>query len=192
MAEFKLNPSAQEKIMALARKKLHEACDSLVSHIRTVTLSRGRRAQGDVLMEGMPPYAFTGELRNKIENRQKEGDPNTRQVGAWKYLPAVVQEKGANIHPGKLMTIPRSDEAINFMMHHGAKARDFPKKLVMIPSRSRTGVFFLVEAKRGGSKNSARSVIHFILARNVRIPPHPWLVPSLKAHWPEMLKIMGS
>lgn len=190
--DFKPNPAGQEAIMKMARQKLQLACASLVNHIKTVTLSKGRRGQGDFLAEGMPPYLWSGALRNSVSQRWKEGDPNTQQVGSWTVRYARVQEQGANIHGSRgLLTIPRTDEAIAHLKG-GGTARSFPRPLKLIPSYRRPGIFFLIEERRGGSKNPRRTEIHFVLARNVRIPPHPWLVPSVHEHKDTMLKIMGS
>src|SRR5689334_19537834 len=152
--DFHVDPAFEANLLAMARPKLERACASLVTYIKTVKLSKGRRGQGDVLTEGEPPYAWSGSLRNSIINRWKEGDPNTQEVGTT-LMVGRVQEMGANItgHKG-LLTIPRSDAAIRHLKG-GGTARDFPRKLVMIPSRRRSGVFFLVEQKRGGKKNAA-------------------------------------
>lgn len=187
--DFTPDPHAMQNILAMARPKLERACVSLVTYIKTVKLSKGRRGQGDVLTEGEPPYAWSGTLRNSVHNRWKEGDPNTQQVGT-PLMYGRVQELGANITGKGLLTIPRSDAAIRHLKG-GGTARNFPRKLVMVPSRTRSGVFFLVEQRRGGKKNMARTEIHFILARHVRIPPHPWLQPSLIEHGPAMLKEMA-
>lgn len=190
--DFKPNPGAHEAMMKMARPKLRLACASLVNHIKTVKLAKGRRGLGDVLTEGEPPYSYSGGLRNRVTNKWKDGDPNTQQVGVWNYIAGVVQERGANIHGKRgLLTIPRTDEAIAHLKG-GGTARNFPRPLKMIPSRSRPGIFFLVEQRRGGPRNPKRTEIHFVLARNVRIPPHPWLLPSLHEHKDQMMKIMGS
>ena len=187
--DFTPDPNAMQNILAMARPNLERACASLVTYIKTVKLSKGRRGQGDVLTEGEPPYAWSGSLRNSIINRWKEGDPNTQQVGT-PLMHGRIQETGASITGRGLLTIPRSEEAIRHLKG-GGTARNFPKKLTMVPSR-RSGILFLVEAKRGGKKNPARSIIHFVLARHVRIPPHPWLVPSVTEHGPAMLQEMAS
>lgn len=188
--DFKPNPAGQEALMKKARSRLQLACADLVNYIKTTTLAKGRRSQGDVLSEGMAPYSWSGNLRQSVINRWKEGDPNTQQVGS-PLMYAAVQEKGANIHGRRgLLTIPRTAEAISHLKG-GGTARNFPRPLKLIPSRVRPGIFFLVEQRRGGSRNAARTEIHFVLARNVRIPPHPWLLPSLMAHKDAMLKIMS-
>lgn len=195
--DFKPNPAASDAIRKMVRPKLQMAAASLVNYIKSVKLAKGRRGLGDVLSEGESPYSWSGKLRNSVMQRWKAGDPDTQQVGT-NYFVGLVQEVGA---PGPgvaqpvgkkgLMTIPRSDEAIRHMKG-GGNARSFPKPLALIPSTKRTGIFFLVEKKRGGKVNATRTEIHFILARSVRIPPHPWLVPSLQEHGPEMLKAMGA
>ena len=195
--DVQLNPSFIQDLQAKLRPKLEKMCAGLVTYIRTVKLSKGRRGQGDVLSAGDTPYAWSGGLRNSVTQRWKEGDPNIQQVGTPNFI-GLVQEVGA---PGPgvqqpvgkhgLMTIPRSDEAIRHLKG-GGTARSFPKKLRMVPSRGRTGIFFLVEEKRGGKKNPARTVIHFVLARSVTIPPHPWLAPSLNEYGPQMLQSMES
>jgi len=187
--EFEVDPAFKDNLLAKARPRLKRACAGLVTYIKTVTLSKGRRGQGDVLTEGMPPYLGVGQLRNSVIQREKEGDPNTQQVGS-PTLQGRIQEKGVNITSGKLMTIPRTDEAIRHLQKPGATARTFPRPLVMIPSR-RSGVFYLVEKRRSGKRNAARTEIHFILAHHVHIPPHPWLIPSLHAYGPQMLQTMS-
>lgn len=195
--DFTPDPNAMRNLEAMARPKLERACASLVTYIKTVKLSKGRRGQGDVLTEGEPPYAWSGSLRNAVGQRWKEGDPNTQQVGVFADRSAHaavvgrVQELGANITGRGLLTIPRSDAAVRHLKG-GGTTRNFPRPLTMIPSRRRSGVFFLVEQKRGGSKNPARTEIHFILARHVRIPPHPFIVPSLTEHAPQMIQVLGS
>lgn len=201
--DFQVDPAFEANLLAMARPKLERACISLKDYIRTVKLSKGRRGQGDVLTEGEPPYAYFGKLRNSVNQRWKEGDPNTQQVGVFSNDPkkaegnsamvASVQEMGANIAgKGKHLTVPRSEEAVAFMKKPGASAINFPRKLVPIRSHRNPSIFYLVEERRGGSRNPRRTEIHFILVKNVRIPPHPFILPSLTEHGPEMMRIMGS
>src|SRR5690348_15239406 len=104
--DFHVDPAFEANLLAMARPKLERACVSLKDYIRTVKLSKGRRGQGDVLTEGEPPYAWSGSMRNAVNQRWKEGDPNTQQVGVFgegeKAVPHAamvgrVQEQGENI-----------------------------------------------------------------------------------------------
>jgi hypothetical protein len=194
---FKPNQNAKKQILSLARKRLALACEGLVTYIKTVKLSKGRRGLGDHLAPGDPPYGGQANtLRNSVMHRWKSNDPNTQQVGT-NYRVGLIQEVGA---PGPgvrqpigrhgLMAIALSDAAIKHR-DSGGGPRTFPKILTMIRSTGRPNIFFLIEKKRGGKVTPARSIIHYVLAKSARIPPHPWLYPSLIEYQAEMLKIMG-
>lgn len=187
--DFELDKNFRKNLETHLSGQLEKACESLVTYIKTVTLSKGRRGQGDFLGEGQPPYAWSGSGRNSVMQRQKEGDKLVRQVGSPLFYMRV-QEMGANIHGTHgLLTIPRTDEAIRHLKG-GGTTRSFPRPLTLIPSRTRPGVFFLIEAKRRGSRNAARTLIHFVLARNVRLLPRSWLASSVQAHQGTMSNIL--
>lgn len=170
----------EERIKQLAlnaaHQKLEKAAQELTDHIK-VKLSAGRRGSvgthASQYEPHAPPHVDTGALRQSIFWRFV--DNNRVRVGTSKTY-GLYLELGAYIRPksAKMLAIPWSPEARRHS-RNGGSARTFPIKLTPITSK-KGGAVLLIQFVKG---SKARGVIHYILTAHARIPPHPFLRPSL-------------
>ena len=187
--QIKLDKSAFDEFRKEARKRLLTVAKELTDYAK-VKVSRGRRGSiGDTrsAIDGEPPHVDTGRLRNSIF--WGWADERTIRVGTSAKHGLWMEIGVPQITPkhGKYLAIPMSKEAINHR-RMGGSPKTFPIKLHRVMSTGRPGVIFLVANVKGKHQ---RSVIHYVLVSSVRLPPHPYLRPSLNELTPRIRQIFG-
>ncbi len=140
---------------------------------------------------GFPHVGYNAILWRAIFVGQLEDDGSVKRikVGVAARVPyGLVQERGKVIHATKkkAMTVPISEEAGKWLAS-GKSARTFPKKLEPIIRPGKPT--FLVEKHDGKGKRQKRWIIHFMLAKKVRIPARPFLAPSVVQKMPRIEQI---
>ncbi len=129
---------------------------------------------------GFPHVGFTATLRKGIFVGQIEDSGGVKRIkiGVAARIPyGLIQEYGGVIHAKrkKALTVPISEDAQKWLAR-GGTARTFPTPLELIPRPGKPTL--LVERRDGKGQRNKRIVIHFLLAKSVRLPARPFLRPS--------------
>ncbi len=166
------------KVDAQIVKALKKSADELRDQI-TQNLSQPRPSGPP---GGFPHVGYTATLRKAIFIGQIEDDGSVKRVkvGVAARVPyGYVQEFGKVIHATKkkALTVPISEEAKKWQATPGNSARTFPIPLEVIARPGKPTL--LVERRDKKGQRNKRSVIHYLLARSVKVPARPYLRPSV-------------
>jgi hypothetical protein len=176
------------KVDAQIVKALKKSADELRDQI-TKNLSQPRPSGPP---GGFPHVGFTSTLRKGIFVGQIEDDGAIKRikVGAAANIPyAWVQEFGKTIHATKkkALTVPISEAAQKWQATPGNSARTFPIPLEAIPRPGKPTL--LVERRDKKGQRNKRSIIHYLLAKSVKVPARPFLRPSVVQKMPRIEQI---
>lgn len=191
LAEFKtVVPWQGDRLFASWGKEFSKRLKTCATEYhRTLVTNISRPSRKGRSSAGGYPGADQGQLRRGVI--EDFPDDFTARMGIRKGIPyAMLHELGGIIHPKnkRRLAVPVSPQAIRHM-RSGASAWDFTpgrgRQLVKIIRAGRPPL--LVE--KVGGRNS-RSIIHFVLTENVRIPARPYIRPTFMDLIPRFEQIL--
>lgn len=152
---------------------LSAAATALADGMRKVQSRVGRFASS---MPGSPPNVRRGRLRASFSSTRASPGELVAFAGT-NVMYGLYQELGATIRAsgGKYLPVPISLKAKRMMetKPKGVSLRTAWPQLVAVTSRRNNKL--LVQPKRGGAFD-----VHFVLKKQIVLPPRPWAAPSIR------------